>query len=359
MLKRLIDHVGLHDAGDLIALTTTEQMREILEESLWESLTPGRRTGCSPERFLEWLDVMLEAGAGFRDATPDRTRRHVRRAELRAADHGDRQRRCGGARGRRRLHAARCAVERSATLPFEVIGDYVVVGHSTTTSGTSVKSGARRTRRRRRASSCTAFWRAARRRRRCATSTATRITARRRDLRTGATSRTQRFRHAADGRRVPEDDAADIARRSRRANRLRRRSRNATSISSAAAAATAAEAKAREENEAAEPTTIRLRRPPHAGADCAPWRPRWPTREIIGDRQPQLLTGPKNAREPALELQARLDRLQMTRPDVFAARLGELIFLSNVLMAGSWYQGARFTEDRSRRRGARRARISA
>ena len=65
MLKRLIEHVGLHDAGDLIALTTTEQMRDVLEESLWESLTPGRADRLRPERFLEWLDVMFEAGSAF------------------------------------------------------------------------------------------------------------------------------------------------------------------------------------------------------------------------------------------------------------------------------------------------------
>ena len=80
MLKRLIDHVGLHDAGDLIALTTTEQMRDILEESLWETLIPGEAERLRPERFLEWLDVMLEAGAGVYCRAIDRTRRRVRRA---------------------------------------------------------------------------------------------------------------------------------------------------------------------------------------------------------------------------------------------------------------------------------------
>src|SRR5262249_18454520 len=34
----------------------------------------------------------------------------------------------------------------------------------------------------------------------------------------------------------------------------------------------------------------------------------------------------------------------ITAPNAFSARLGELIFLANVLMAGSWYQGERFTE---------------
>ncbi len=65
VLKRLIDHVGLHDAGDLIALTSTEQLREIFEVSLWESLEPGQAERLQPEKFLDWLDVMLEVGPAF------------------------------------------------------------------------------------------------------------------------------------------------------------------------------------------------------------------------------------------------------------------------------------------------------
>ena len=70
--------------------------------------------------------------------------------------------------------------------------------------------------------------------------------------------------------------------------------------------------------------------------------------DVIGG-QPMLLAGPQNSREQTLELQLRLDRLQVTQPDLFAARLGELIYLANVLMAGSWYQGARFTESEAAR----------
>ena len=65
VLKRLIEHVGLHDAGDLIALTTTQQMRDLFEVSLWESLTPGQAERLRPEKFLEWLDVMLEVSPAF------------------------------------------------------------------------------------------------------------------------------------------------------------------------------------------------------------------------------------------------------------------------------------------------------
>ncbi len=65
VLKRLIEHVGLHDAGDLIALTTPQQMRDLFEVSLWESLTPGQVERLRPEKFLEWLDVMLEVSPAF------------------------------------------------------------------------------------------------------------------------------------------------------------------------------------------------------------------------------------------------------------------------------------------------------
>ena len=101
-----------------------------------------------------------------------------------------------------------------------------------------------------------------------------------------------------------------------------------------------------------EPTKSRMKRR-SLRCSCAPWKRRWRTRRSPAIGRPQLLAGPKDAREPTLELQARLDRLQLTRPDLFAARLGELIFLANVLMSGSWYQGARFTESRGRHSGAR------
>ena len=112
----------------------------------------------------------------------------------------------------------------------------------------------------------------------------------------------------------------------------------AAATAAAAAAAVAerqqAQEEADEEADEAPITPVQLRALESALADA----------EITGDRDPQLLTGPKDAREPTLELQARLDRLQLTDPDQFGARLGELIFLANVLMSGSWYQGARFTE---------------
>src|SRR5262249_39614631 len=41
VLHKLIEHVGLRDAGDLIVHTTTEQLRGLFEVALWEGLRPG------------------------------------------------------------------------------------------------------------------------------------------------------------------------------------------------------------------------------------------------------------------------------------------------------------------------------
>ena len=65
VLKRLIDYVGLRDAGELIALTTTNQLREVFEEVLWQTLVPGQAEGPQPEMFLQWLDVLLEVSPAF------------------------------------------------------------------------------------------------------------------------------------------------------------------------------------------------------------------------------------------------------------------------------------------------------
>jgi hypothetical protein len=44
VLGRLIAHVGLEDAGELVALATTEQLAQIFDEELWHSARPrGRR----------------------------------------------------------------------------------------------------------------------------------------------------------------------------------------------------------------------------------------------------------------------------------------------------------------------------
>ncbi|MCY1074672.1 DUF6178 family protein [Archangium lansingense] len=62
-LARLIHHVGLEDAGELVALATTQQLARIFDEDLWRSERPGQEERFDPERFGLWLEVMLEMGA--------------------------------------------------------------------------------------------------------------------------------------------------------------------------------------------------------------------------------------------------------------------------------------------------------
>jgi hypothetical protein len=65
VLKRLIDHVGLEDAGALLAVTRPDQFRDLFEASIWQSLTPGQADAPKPVEFLRWLAVMLDQGAAF------------------------------------------------------------------------------------------------------------------------------------------------------------------------------------------------------------------------------------------------------------------------------------------------------
>ncbi len=64
-LGKLIDHVGLEDAGELVALATTDQLRRIFDGDLWRSAHAGGDEQFDPARFALWLEVMLEAGEAF------------------------------------------------------------------------------------------------------------------------------------------------------------------------------------------------------------------------------------------------------------------------------------------------------
>lgn len=62
LLGKLIDHVGLEDAGELVALATTQQLTEIFDETLWHSARPGEDERFDSEAFLLWLEILLESG---------------------------------------------------------------------------------------------------------------------------------------------------------------------------------------------------------------------------------------------------------------------------------------------------------
>lgn len=58
----LVRHVGLEDAGELVALATTEQLVAAFDEDLFSNVRPGERETLDPARFATWLEVLLEAG---------------------------------------------------------------------------------------------------------------------------------------------------------------------------------------------------------------------------------------------------------------------------------------------------------
>ena len=63
VLHRVIQHCGLEDCGELVALATPDQLRKILDLDLWRPGQPGRDEQFDADRFGAWLEVLREAGA--------------------------------------------------------------------------------------------------------------------------------------------------------------------------------------------------------------------------------------------------------------------------------------------------------
>jgi hypothetical protein len=64
-LSKLVDHVGLEDAGEIIALATTEQLERVFEQDLFRSEQAGEAEHFDARRFPIWLEVMLAEGEAF------------------------------------------------------------------------------------------------------------------------------------------------------------------------------------------------------------------------------------------------------------------------------------------------------
>src|SRR6476620_1760230 len=62
VLAKVIDRIGLEDAGELVALATTAQLERIFDDDLWRADRAGGDETFRPERFALWLRVMSEAG---------------------------------------------------------------------------------------------------------------------------------------------------------------------------------------------------------------------------------------------------------------------------------------------------------
>ncbi|HLE00983.1 MAG TPA: DUF6178 family protein [Bdellovibrionota bacterium] len=65
VLGKLIARIGLEDAGEIVALSTTEQLKKIFDEDLWRSTKPGEEEKFDAERFGLWLEIMFEMGPAF------------------------------------------------------------------------------------------------------------------------------------------------------------------------------------------------------------------------------------------------------------------------------------------------------
>jgi hypothetical protein len=62
VLGQLIEHVGLEDAGELVAVASTRQLERVWDRDLWTRQDGDVQERFDPERFGTWLEVMLEAG---------------------------------------------------------------------------------------------------------------------------------------------------------------------------------------------------------------------------------------------------------------------------------------------------------
>ena len=62
VLGKLIDRIGLEDAGELVALASTAQLERVFDDDLWRAERAGGDETFRPERFILWLRVISEAG---------------------------------------------------------------------------------------------------------------------------------------------------------------------------------------------------------------------------------------------------------------------------------------------------------
>ncbi|HLG55048.1 MAG TPA: DUF6178 family protein [Vicinamibacterales bacterium] len=63
VLHRIIQSCGLEDCGEIVALTTPDQLARVFDLDLWRPARPGSDEEFDAERFGLWLEVMMEAGA--------------------------------------------------------------------------------------------------------------------------------------------------------------------------------------------------------------------------------------------------------------------------------------------------------
>lgn len=343
VLQRLIDHVGLRDAGALVALTTTQQLREVFEVALWKTLIPGQAEAPRPEMFLEWLDVLLEVSPAFAaqrliELGGDFVVLHIGQL-IRVREQG--------------FDGPDPDVDFSDDVDVEVqeaFDSYIVnpihEDEWDSVRTTLVELG----------NEDASFLQHVLARCCPTVSTSFIVSDGEELLRDETHAREQRrersgfvtpqmatrFLSAAKQASI-EDLVAlrnydDVSHRyfEQLTTAANEAATTVTRGSTQTDPPSEANAHLQDDDQEASPISGTQRRALEAALVRA---------EIIrNDPPPLLLSGPEDSREPTIALQSHLDRLQVRHPAMFSARLGELIFLANVLMAGSWYQNARFSE---------------
>jgi hypothetical protein len=63
LLHRIIQTCGLEDCGEIVALTTPEQLARIFDLDLWRAAKAGLDEQFDADRFGVWLEVLVESGA--------------------------------------------------------------------------------------------------------------------------------------------------------------------------------------------------------------------------------------------------------------------------------------------------------
>src|SRR5919108_5711439 len=69
LLHRVIQHCGLEDCGELVALATPEQLARVFDLDLWRPSAPGLDEHFDAVRFGRWLDLLVDAGVSSAAAT--------------------------------------------------------------------------------------------------------------------------------------------------------------------------------------------------------------------------------------------------------------------------------------------------
>ena len=60
VLHRVIEHCGLEDSGEVVALATPQQLSRVFDMDLWRPAQPGRDEDFDASRFGLWLSVLAE-----------------------------------------------------------------------------------------------------------------------------------------------------------------------------------------------------------------------------------------------------------------------------------------------------------